>query len=170
MNNRACASHRPFVAGIISRVALAGCLAAISVSASTGFTGQTTLTALAGTWTGTSTCFGNRPACKNETVVYRFVPVANHPKQVRQLADKIIDGKRVPMGALVFEFDPQTGELSSEFTRGTTHGIWSYTVAGEAMTGKLVVLPERSIGRDVKVHRVADSAVPAAPKLDEYDN
>jgi len=169
MNNRACALHRCFVAGIISGVALAGWLAATSVSASTGVTGQTTPTALAGTWTGTSTCIGNRPACKNETVVYRFVPVADHPEQVRLLADKIVDGKRVPMGALVFEYDTRTGELSSQFTRGNTHGIWSYTVAGETTTGKLVVLPERSIGRDVKVHRVADSEVPTAPALGEYD-
>lgn len=130
---------------------------------------QKSLSAFAGTWTGTSTCVGNRPACKNEIVVYRFVPVAGHPKQLRQLADKIIEGKRVPMGALVFELNERTKMLESEFKIGHTHGIWSYAVAGDSLTGKLIILPERSVGRDVKVHRVKDTEVPAAPALREYD-
>ena len=29
-----------------------------------------------GTWSGESICVGNRPACKDEVVVYRFEPVA----------------------------------------------------------------------------------------------
>ena len=122
-----------------------------------------------GTWTGTSICVGDRPACKNETVVYRFVPVAGHPHQIRQLADKIIDGKRIPMGALTFDYDEPAGKLTCEFTWGSTHGIWSFSIAGDSMTGKLEMLPERTIGRDVKVHRVKDSEVPAAPALHEYD-
>jgi len=131
---------------------------------------QTTrLDTYVGTWTGTSTCVGNRPACKNEVVVYRFVPVDGHPNQLRLLADKIVGGNRVPMGALVCEYDERTGEIASEFRRGQTHGIWSYSATGDSMTGKLVVLPERSIGRDVKVHRVKDADVPAAPALGDYD-
>ncbi|MBV6506257.1 MAG: hypothetical protein ILNGONEN_01830 [Syntrophorhabdaceae bacterium] len=131
--------------------------------------GQTSLSIFAGTWTGTSTCVGNRPACKNEIVVYRFVPVAGHPKQLRLFADKIIEGKRVPMGALVFELNERTRVLESEFKIGHTHGIWSYAAAGDSLTGKLIILPERSVARDVKVHRVKDSDVPAAPALREYD-
>ena len=131
--------------------------------------GQTSPSAFAGTWTGTSTCVGNRPACKNETVVYRFVPIVGHPKQLRQLADKIIEGKRVPMGALEFELNERTGVLESEFKRGHTHGIWSYSVTGDSLTGTLIILPERSIGRDVKVRRVTDTEVPAAPALREYE-
>ena len=130
---------------------------------------QSARTSVVGTWTGTSTCVGNRPACKNETVVYRFVPLEGHPTQVRLLADKIIDGKRVPMGALVFDIDEQTRTLRSEFRRGQTHGVWSYTVAGDAMTGKLVILPDGSIGRDVKVHRAKDADVPTPPPLSDYD-
>jgi hypothetical protein len=112
---------------------------------------------------------GNRAACNNETVVYRFVPVDGHPGQIRLLADKIVDGKRVPMGALVFEYDERTGKLICEFTRGNTHGIWSFSIAGESMTGSLEILPERSVGRDVKAHRVKDAELPAAPALHEYD-
>ena len=32
-----------------------------------------------GTWTGESNCVGDRPACKNEIVVYRFEAVAGKP-------------------------------------------------------------------------------------------
>src|SRR5262249_40779012 len=118
-----------------------------------------------GTWKGTSTCVGDRPACKNETVVYRFVAIDGHPGQVRQLADKILDGKRVPMGSLVFDVDARDGTLHSEFTRGNTHGVWSYTVAGDSLTGALDILPDGSRGRDVQAHRVKVSAVPEATPL-----
>ena len=51
-----------------------------------------------GTWKGDSTCRENRPACKNEVVVYRFEAVAGKPDVILWFADKIVDGKREPMG------------------------------------------------------------------------
>src|SRR5436305_1657485 len=75
-----------------------------------------------GTWKGESICVGNRPACKNEVVVYRFEAVPGKAGIVLQLADKIIDGQRVPMGKLEFQYNEAKGELSGEFTRGQTHG------------------------------------------------
>ena len=128
-----------------------------------------TLDFILGTWTGTSTCVGKRQACKNETVVYRFIVLNGHPEQVRLLADKILEGKRVPMGALVFDVDQQSRTVRSEFRRGQTHGVWSYTVAGDAMTGALVLLPEGSKGREVKAHRAKEREVPEAPPLSDYD-
>jgi len=129
----------------------------------------TSLKTYVGTWTGTSTCVGKRPACKNEVVVYRFVPVDGHPRQLRVLADKIIEGKRLPMGTLVFEFDEKTRGLECDFTRGNFHGIWSFAAEADSMTGMLVALPEREKERDVKVHRVKETDVPAAPALEEYE-
>lgn len=123
-----------------------------------------------GTWTGTSTCVGNRPACKNEIVVYRFVPMADHPGQVRLLADKIIEGKRVPMGALVFNHDEKSNALRCEFRIGKTHGVWSYLAHGDSLVGDLIILPDGTKGRDVKAHRVKDEKeVPPAPALKEYE-
>ncbi len=122
-----------------------------------------------GTWTGTSTCVGNRPACKNETVVYRVVPVAGNPRQVRLLADKIIDGKRIPMGALVFDVDAASHTARGEFKIGQTHGLWLYTVADDTMTGTLQILPEGTKARDVHVRRTTDKDLPEAPPLSEYD-
>ncbi len=124
---------------------------------------------IVGTWTGTSTCVGDGPACRNETVVYRFMPVDGHPRQARLLADKIIEGKRLPMGALVCDVDGQHQTLRCEFTVGHTHGVWSYAVTGDSMTGKLVILPEEVIGRDVAVHRASDGDLPPAPSPGDYE-
>ena len=157
-----------FAASLLMFV-LPACLAAIAQSATPVLPEQARPRTLLGTWTGTSTCVGDRPACKNETVVYRFVPVEGHTTQVRQLADKIIDGKRIPMGALVFHYDGKAGTIRSEFTRGQTHAVWSFSVSEDTMKGTLVILPEGSVVRDVIVHRVTDDKVPPAPPLSEYD-
>jgi hypothetical protein len=122
-----------------------------------------------GTWAGKSTCVGDRPACKNETVVYRFVPFPAAPWQLRLLGDKIIEGKRVPMGAFLFQYDEATHALRSEFKVGTTHGVWSFTAEGDSLRGELIVLPNGDKARDVRAHRVADAEVPPAPAVKEYD-
>lgn len=121
-----------------------------------------------GTWAGRSTCVGNRPACKNEEVVYRFVEVDSQPGLVTLLADKIIDGRRVPMYKLEFHCVEADHSLTCEFRRGQTHGVWAYTVSGDTMTGTLVILPDKTLGRRVSVHRVREDRVPKAPALDEY--
>jgi len=102
-------------------------------------------------------------------VVYRFVAIDGHPHQVRLLADKIIDGKRVAMGALVLDVDEKAETLRGEFVRGHTHGVWSYSVEGDSMKGTLVILPEGTVGRDVKTRRAKDDELPAAPPLSDYD-
>ena len=155
---------------LVIRVLLLGvCFLTTALPAPKRAVWQSKQSAISGTWTGTSTCVGNKPACKNETIVYRFIPVDGHLSQVRLLADKIIEGKRIPMYTLVFEYDERNGKLTSEFRRGNTHGIWSYSIAGESMTGALEVLPERSVARDVKAHRVGDAEVPTAPAINEYE-
>jgi len=126
------------------------------------------VTRVLGTWAGDSICVGDRPACKNEHVVYRFVAVDARPGFVRLLADKIIDGERVPMGALEFEYNDADATLTSEFTRGQTHGVWAYKVSGDTMTGTLVILPDKTLGRRVSVRRVSEDQVPKAPALEEY--
>jgi hypothetical protein len=155
---------------VLTSVSLGMCLTAMATPYTHHIPVQTSTAAVVGTWTGTSRCVGNRPTCKNETVVYRFIAVDGHPNQLRLLADKIIDGVRVPMGALVFEYDEAARELRGEFRRDQTHLLWTFKVTGDSMTGTLLVLPERSIGRDVNVHRVKDTDVPAAPAISEYDN
>jgi hypothetical protein len=122
-----------------------------------------------GTWKGESICVGNRSACKNEIVVYRFEAVLAKSGVVLLFADKIIDGQRVPMGKLEFQYDEAKGELSCEFTKNQTHGLWQFTFSGDAMEGSLVLLPGREPGRRVKVKRVSEAEVPKAPGRDEYE-
>ena len=121
-----------------------------------------------GTWRGDSICVGNRPACKNEDVVYRFEAVPGKPTSWIQFADKIIEGKREPMGKLDFTYNQAAGTLTGEFSRGQTHVLWEFTLSGDKMEGKLFILPERSVGRRVTVKRVDESQVPPAPARDQY--
>jgi hypothetical protein len=124
-----------------------------------------------GTWTGQSTCVGNNPACKNETVVYRFVPFTAAPWQVRCLADKIVEGKRLPMGALMFQYDDKTRGLRCEFTTPKTkmHAVWAFVLAGDSLRGDLTHLPDGDKARDVRAIRVEDeSKLPPAPLLKDY--
>jgi len=101
-------------------------------------------------------------------VVYRFLAVEGDAGLMTLLADKIIDGKREPMYKLQFQYNRAARSLTCEFRKGQTHGIWAYEVSGDAMTGTLVVLPDKALGRRVNVHRVRDDQVPKAPPLDEY--
>jgi hypothetical protein len=122
-----------------------------------------------GTWTGESICVGNRPACKNEVVVYRFEAVAGKSGVVTWLADKIIQGKREPMGKLECQYDESKGTVSCEFTIRQTHGLWELQMSGDNMEGTLVLLPNKDIGRRVKVKRVDEKEVPVAPDRKLYD-
>lgn len=121
-----------------------------------------------GTWSGESVCVGNRVACKNETVVYRLEPVAGKSTVVSLFADKIIKGKRIPMYKLDFQYDETRHTLSSEFTQGHTHGTWEYKVTNDAMEGTGIVLPGNSVVRRVKLRRVKEDQMPAAPDRESY--
>ncbi|HEU4835723.1 MAG TPA: hypothetical protein VFS90_14940 [Pyrinomonadaceae bacterium] len=121
-----------------------------------------------GTWSGESICAGNRAACKNEIVVYRFEPVSGKSTVITLLADKIIKGKRVPMYKLDFQYDEATRTLSCDFTQGHTRGTWEYRVTGDSMEGTGIVLAGKSVARRVKVKRVREDQMPAAPDRYSY--
>lgn len=122
-----------------------------------------------GTWKGESNCVGNRPACKDEIVVYRLEPIAGKPGLVLLLADKIINGERVPMYKLEFHYDSAKQTLSCEFIKRQTHGLWQYAILGDSMEGSLVLLPDKELGRRIKVRRVTATDVPAAPPRESYE-
>jgi len=128
------------------------------------------IAAYTGTWTGTSTCVAkNRGACKDEVIVYRFMPFPAAPWQTRLLGDKIVEGKRLPMGAFICQYDDKTGGIHSEFKVGNTHGVWSFTAQGDSLIGALIILPGGEKARDVRAIRTDDSKVPPAPALKEYE-
>ncbi len=124
-----------------------------------------------GTWKGESICQDkNRPACKNEVVVYRMEAVPGKPDRVLWLADKIIDGERVPMGKLEFQYDAAKGSLLCDFRVGQTHGVWEFQISGDTLSGRLLILPEKTLGRLVKAERVDPAKVPPPPARKRYDD
>jgi len=127
-----------------------------------------TAAGVAGTWTGESLCVGNRSACKNEIVVYRLEPVPGRSTLVTLLADKVVKGKRVPMYKLDLEYDEARRTLSCEFAQGHTRGTWEYKINGDAMEGTAIVQTGKSVVRRVKVKRVREDQMPAAPDRDAY--
>src|SRR5256885_8710445 len=90
---------------------------------------------LVGDWTGESLCQGYRPACHDERVVYHISKTLDKPDTVTLAADKIVDGKPEQMGVLEFKYDSEKGTLTSDFTRGNTHGLWKLMVKGDTMEG-----------------------------------
>ena len=123
-----------------------------------------------GTWKGESVCVGNNPKCKNEIAVYRFEAIPGKVGIVLQLADKIVDGKRDPMGKLEYQYDKAKGELSCEFTVMQTHGLWQLKVTGNSMEGTLVLLPDRNVVRRVNLKKVSEDEVPPPPARESYDS
>jgi hypothetical protein len=140
--------------------AIAGLLfLAALTAASSGVEGQDSK-ALLGAWKGTSLCVNREatPACKDEEVVYEFREAS--PRAAGKLtmsADKIVNGDRQPMGDLDFAWDAKAGawvcELQMRF-----HGLWSFLPPkGDELAGTLVLLPDRTVVRNVAVRRVKAS-------------
>jgi hypothetical protein len=108
---------------------------------------------LVGNWTGESICVGNRPACHDEKVVYRISKTPGKSGSVTIIMDKIVEGKPETMAEFEFKYDAEKQTLVNEFTRGHTHGVWEFKVAGGTIAGTLIVLPEKTIARQVKVKK-----------------
>lgn len=111
-------------------------------------------TKLNGDWAGESICVGHRPACHDEKVVYHVKQHEDDPTIVTIAADKIIDGKPEEMGVLDFKYDSAKGTLFNEFTKGSTHAIWEFTVKGDTMEGTLKILPDKAVSRRIHVTKV----------------
>jgi len=113
--------------------------------------------AILGTWRGTSICVNLEaaPACKNEEVIYEFrettPPVAG---KLNVNADKIVDGKAVPMGEFDLVWVPAEGAWNYEIQTPRSHALWSFKQpAGDELAGTLVRLPDRTLVRKASAHR-----------------
>ena len=108
---------------------------------------------LTGNWAGESLCTGAYPSCHDEKVVYRIAKSPDGSDKVIITMDKIVEGKPETMAVLEFTYDKKKQTLVNEFTRGTTHGVWEFTVKDNVIEGKLFVLPARTVARQVKVKK-----------------
>lgn len=113
--------------------------------------GQTN--AIVGDWTGESICVGEIGACKDEQVVYHLSIDPADATRVKIAADKIVNGKPEWMGDLDLKYDPTKHTLTGELQNPRYHMLWQFTVKGNMMWGTLSLLPERTIGRQIRVTR-----------------
>ena len=110
-----------------------------------------------GSWRGTSLCVNLQaaPACRDEEVLYKFRETT--PPAAGKLtlqADKIVDGKVVPMGVLDLVWDSKASAWTSEISTPRVHALWSYALPkGDELAGTLVSLPDRALLRKVAVRR-----------------
>ena len=113
--------------------------------------------AILGTWRGTSICVNLEaaPSCKNEEVIYEFrevtPPVAG---KLNLKADKIVDGKVVPMGEFDLAWVSAEGAWSCEIRTPRVHALWSFKQpGGDELAGTLVRLPDRTLLRKAAARR-----------------
>jgi hypothetical protein len=102
---------------------------------------------IVGEWRGVSECvdLANYPNCKNEQVIYDITATAS---QVTLKGDKVIDGKRLPMGDLVLVFEPGDHAWLGDFKNDRVHVVWKFKVSGGAMSGTLTdVVANRLVRR-----------------------
>jgi membrane dipeptidase len=102
-----------------------------------------------GVWRGQSTCIkdGVHPACKDETVIYTFRPVAGREDAVVLDAEKLVDGVPSLMGALDLAYDRERAEWAVELETPNMHARWAFVVHGDEILGTLTDLPSGHLTR-----------------------
>jgi len=89
--------------------------------------------ALTGTWRGHSICVDRSGGCRDEEVIYHIKEAAGSP-EVNIDADKIVDGKTMNMGTLVFTYDKEKDLL----TNNAGKNLWQLAVNGNQIEGLLL--------------------------------
>ena len=108
---------------------------------------------LAGDWIGESICFGNNSSCHDEKVVYHISIDPTDATKVKIAADKIVDGKPEFMGDIFLKYDAAKQTLTGDLQSPRYRGVWEFTVKGNTIEGSLVILPDKTIGRRIRVTR-----------------
>jgi hypothetical protein len=159
---------RAVVAALLVLCVIAFAFAALRRGAGAGKQETDSLSKVLGDWEGESVCVDkNRPACKNEHVVYHITKKGGEAHEgesdaVTMRADKIVNGKPEDMGVLECRYDAAKSALACEFNVNGTHGVFEYAVRGDEMEGTLKLLPAGTLGRRINVKRVptADARPP----------
>jgi hypothetical protein len=109
---------------------------------------------LIGTWRGTSVCSDRvaAPACNDETVVYDFT-AGPKPQTVHWKADKIVEGKRVPMGEFDLAYSRADSCWRAELTTARFQMAWSVVVNGAELKGTAMLLPGKQIVRKIEARK-----------------
>ncbi|HYX28817.1 MAG TPA: hypothetical protein VE863_09630 [Pyrinomonadaceae bacterium] len=110
-------------------------------------------TSLAGDWSGESLCFGDNPSCHDEKVVYHISVDPADSTRVKIAADKIVDGKPVPMGDVYLKYDTAKQTLTGKLETARFQGVWEFSVRGNVIQGSLSILPDKAMGRKIRVQK-----------------
>jgi hypothetical protein len=110
---------------------------------------------IVGTWSGSSVCVDRQaaPACNDEEVVYDINASPARPNTVTAKADKVVNGKRVSMGALEFTHDAKSSSWTSELDTPRFHAFWRLTVKGAMLTGTLTLLSSKAVVRKIDLRK-----------------
>jgi hypothetical protein len=109
---------------------------------------------LIGTWRGTSVCTDRvaAPACKDEVIVYDFSAGAK-ADTVHWKADKIVEGKREPMGESDLVYDGGEACWKTEFESPRAHVVWCLIPKDAQLKGSAWLLPKKQVVRRVDAQR-----------------
>jgi len=110
---------------------------------------------IVGTWRGTSACVDREaaPACTDEQVIYEIAAKPGKPDSVTVKADKVVDGKRVPMGVLDFTRESTSRSWISDLETPRMHALWRLSVSGGTLSGTLTLLPSKAVVRRVNLRK-----------------
>lgn len=120
------------------------------------------MSSLSGDWRGESICVGEVGACKDEQVVYHISVDPADATKVKIGAEKIVNGKPEFMGDILLKYDSRNNTLTGDLQTPRFRGVWEFTVKGNMMWGTLSLLPERKIGRQIRVTKTESNQTKTA--------
>jgi len=109
-----------------------------------------------GRWEGTSTCVKApwNASCHDEVVRYDFAPLDSDSVAVRLHAFKLVNGEYDWMGDLDFRPDSTAGRWVCDLVTRRGPIRWTFDVTDSALTGTLIDMDARRIGRNARARRV----------------
>ena len=109
---------------------------------------------LVGRWRGPSICTKAdwNAACHDEDALYDFKEGVA-PGHVLCKGYKMVNGKPDYMGDLDFAFDATDKAWVAEYAGPRVQSRWIFEVTGDELKGRVLLLPEKRIGRMIHVTR-----------------
>jgi hypothetical protein len=104
-----------------------------------------------GSWEGESKCMVPDSPCHDEHVLYQIAEDKKDPFQLNIDAYKIIDGAPEFMGTVACRYQSKVGALSCT-SSNREKDDWEFHVAGDDMTGRLVI-DGKTLYRRITLHR-----------------
>jgi hypothetical protein len=111
-----------------------------------------------GAWQGVSMCVKSPefPDCHDESVEYDFYDGPGGT--VHLAAYTFFDGQKNLIEEMDCTYDEKAGSWTSESQNPRYRGLWTFTVAGDALSGTLVDPPSKHKVRDLLMRRPAPPA------------